>query len=98
MKMNPGRNFILCLNLHERARSHKGLPPVTALHPLGYCWRIGKPIHLSAFFDKPNEGSLPCLSAWLLGEPGVYSAEAERTGREGVLEMDFGLSPVVGLS
>jgi hypothetical protein len=57
--------------------------------PTGYWWRIRRPNHLSSLLDESNEGSLPCLSTRLLGEPGMHPAEIERGGREDLLQMDF---------
>src|SRR5579875_3614007 len=67
------------------------------LHPLRYCWRNRKASHLSSVFEQPNEGSLPCVSAWLLCKPGMHPAEIERAGREDVLKMDLGLPSVTSL-
>jgi len=66
-------------------------------HPKGYWWRIHKPNHLSSLLDESNEGSLPCVSTRLRGEPVMHAAEIERGSSEDLLQMDFLQTPVASL-
>ena len=72
--------------------------PMLELPPPGYWWRIRKLIHLRAFFGQAHESRLPRFGAWALREPSMHAAEIERGGREHLLEMDFLLTTVAGLS
>jgi hypothetical protein len=75
--------------LHRVLRASVKYFNQAALHPLGYCWRIPKLIHLSSFFGQSHESGLPCFGSWLRSQPGMHPAEIERGSCEHLLEMHF---------